>query len=510
MMSRAISYLRFSNTIQQNGDSVRRQRNLINQWLDLHPQYDLDDTNYEDLGLSAFTGAHAERGAFGEFMEAVDLGLIEPGTVLLIESLDRLSRERIGEATERLRNILKAGIEVVTLCDGSHYTSSSLDDPYASIKAILIAQRANEESEIKSKRLKSAWERKREEAARTGRVMTSACPRWMKLNPQTREFELINERVKVIRAIFEYRVKGMSFNKITKILNDESTPTFKGKIKEWNPSTIEHLLSNKALIGTCVPSYASKLKGMKEIQNYYPPAMSEDVYNSVQDIKLSPFGKLSERDNPNLINIFRSIMKCSVCNHSMIVTTVAGDNPGYYVCPMRRLHRCYAPPIKRGLIDSVLIHQVLVFTTKFTKSGNSKSLVQQITARNSELNQQIENLIGALKMAPEVSMLAGKIKDLDKELRKNETTLRLLREKKRISIVDDINKLDLKDKADRETCQKYAFKIFKDISIDTSRKTCCILFINGLKFIDFPLYKTTRGESIVEALTYIDDGMLFF
>ena len=46
------AYLRFSNAIQQNGDSVRRQRNLINQWLDLNPQYDLDDTNYEDLGVS--------------------------------------------------------------------------------------------------------------------------------------------------------------------------------------------------------------------------------------------------------------------------------------------------------------------------------------------------------------------------------------------------------------------------------------------------------------------------
>ena len=69
-----------------------------------------------------------------------------PGTVLLVESLDRLSREKIGEATERLKYILKSGVDVITLSDSTHYSEESLDDPYALIKAILISQRANEES----------------------------------------------------------------------------------------------------------------------------------------------------------------------------------------------------------------------------------------------------------------------------------------------------------------------------------------------------------------------------
>lgn len=126
-----------------------------------NPEYELDDLTYQDLGLSAFNGAHAHRGALSDFLDAIEHGFIEKGTVLLVESLDRLSREKIGDATERLRHILKAGVEVITLSDQTHYDESSLDDPYFLIKAILIAQRANEESEIKSRRMKSVWQKKK-------------------------------------------------------------------------------------------------------------------------------------------------------------------------------------------------------------------------------------------------------------------------------------------------------------------------------------------------------------
>lgn len=112
------------------------------------------------MGLSAFNGINALRGALSDFLDAIEHGFIKKGTVLLVESLDRLSREKIGDSTERLRHILKAGVEVVTLSDRMHYNEESLDDPYVLIKAILIAQRANEESEIKSKRMRSVWQKK--------------------------------------------------------------------------------------------------------------------------------------------------------------------------------------------------------------------------------------------------------------------------------------------------------------------------------------------------------------
>ncbi|MCZ5970924.1 recombinase family protein, partial [Escherichia coli] len=75
---------------------------------------------------------------------------------LLIESLDRLSRQAVDRASELLRNILRSGVDVVTLSDGEHYTRESLRDPLSLIKSILIMQRSHEESLRKSERIQAA------------------------------------------------------------------------------------------------------------------------------------------------------------------------------------------------------------------------------------------------------------------------------------------------------------------------------------------------------------------
>ncbi len=49
---------------------------------------------------------------------------------MLVESLDRLSREKVGEAIERLKLILNHGIDVITLCDNTVYNIDSLNEPY--------------------------------------------------------------------------------------------------------------------------------------------------------------------------------------------------------------------------------------------------------------------------------------------------------------------------------------------------------------------------------------------
>ncbi|HFH2167466.1 TPA: recombinase family protein, partial [Shigella flexneri] len=55
------------------------------------------------------------------FLEAVKQGLIPSDSVLLVESLDRVSRQSISHAQETIRGILEQGITVVTLSDGETY-----------------------------------------------------------------------------------------------------------------------------------------------------------------------------------------------------------------------------------------------------------------------------------------------------------------------------------------------------------------------------------------------------
>ncbi|EGJ88532.1 hypothetical protein SF434370_1370 [Shigella flexneri 4343-70] len=70
--------------------------------------------SFKDLGKSAFSGKHL-KGGLGDFLTAIEKGLVKAGDTLLIESLDRLSRQDIDIASELLRRILRAGVDVVTL-----------------------------------------------------------------------------------------------------------------------------------------------------------------------------------------------------------------------------------------------------------------------------------------------------------------------------------------------------------------------------------------------------------
>ncbi|EQB7676596.1 recombinase family protein, partial [Escherichia coli] len=156
-MKRAISYMRFSTEKQIKGDSIRRQSKLVTDWLSKNPDYFLDESlSFKDLGKSAFSGKHLRAG-LGDFLTAIKEGLVKAGDTLLIESLDRLSRQDVDQASELLRGILRSGVDVVTLSDGEHYTAESLKDPLSLIKSILIMQRAYEESLRKSERVAAAW-----------------------------------------------------------------------------------------------------------------------------------------------------------------------------------------------------------------------------------------------------------------------------------------------------------------------------------------------------------------
>ncbi|EGT2568500.1 recombinase family protein [Escherichia coli] len=508
-MKKAIAYMRFSSPGQMSGDSLNRQRRLITEWLKVNSDYYLDTVTYEDLGLSAFNGKHAQSGAFSEFLDAIEHGYILPGTTLLVESLDRLSREKVGEAIERLKLILNHGIDVITLCDNTVYNIDSLNEPYSLIKAILIAQRANEESEIKSSRVKLSWKKKRQDALESGTIMTASCPRWLSLDDKRTAFVPDPDRVKTIELIFKLRMERRSLNAIAKYLNDHAVKNFSGKESAWGPSVIEKLLANKALIGICVPSYRARGKGISEIAGYYPRVISDDLFYAVQEIRLAPFGISNSSKNPMLINLLRTVMKCEACGNTMIVHAVSGSLHGYYVCPMRRLHRCDRPSIKRDLVDYNIINELLFNCSKIQPVENKKDANETLELKIIELQMKINNLIAALSVAPEVTAIAEKIRVLDKELRRASVSLKTLKSKA-VSSLGDFHAIDLTSKNGRELCRTLAYKTFEKIIINTDNKTCDIYFMNGIVFKHDPLMKTISAQQAISTLKYMVDGEVYF
>jgi len=92
---KAYSYLRMSTDIQLKGHSRRRQLDASKAYAEAEGLELADDAQLEDIGISAFRGANVRDGALGRFLAAVKAGSVERGSYLLVESLDRLSREEI-------------------------------------------------------------------------------------------------------------------------------------------------------------------------------------------------------------------------------------------------------------------------------------------------------------------------------------------------------------------------------------------------------------------------------
>jgi DNA invertase Pin-like site-specific DNA recombinase len=119
---KAYSYTRFSRPEQADGDSLRRQTEAARAYAG-REQLDLDETlTFHDPGISAFRGRNAEEGKLGDFLNAVRGGIIPPGSFLLVESLDRISRQTVRKAVRTMEDIVEAGVTLVDpsgSCEGT-------------------------------------------------------------------------------------------------------------------------------------------------------------------------------------------------------------------------------------------------------------------------------------------------------------------------------------------------------------------------------------------------------
>ena len=110
-----------------------------------------------DIGLSAYSGANISEGALGKFIASIEQGSVASGSVLIVELLDRLSRQQTSKALLLLLRIVEKGITIATLIDGQTYSDSV--DTYQLMMSLVIMQRAHDESLTKSDRLTAVWDR---------------------------------------------------------------------------------------------------------------------------------------------------------------------------------------------------------------------------------------------------------------------------------------------------------------------------------------------------------------
>lgn len=214
------SYVRMSSVTQIKGDSARRQIEQAREYAERN-SYVLAPP-LQDLGVSAFKGRNRQKGALGLFLTALKAGEIRPG-ILVIEAIDRLSREPPMEILMLLRDILQTGTSIHLLSLGQTLSAQALTESMWLLPTIAsMAQLAHTESKQKSERISAAYVTRRKEA-REGKVLKGNYhPAWLSrhyLDDETVEHRVIPEVAEAVNRIFELAATGLGAHTIAKTMN---------------------------------------------------------------------------------------------------------------------------------------------------------------------------------------------------------------------------------------------------------------------------------------------------
>ncbi|QAU44099.1 recombinase family protein [Bradyrhizobium guangzhouense] len=338
MKPSAYSYIRFSSPEQAKGDSLRRQSAGASKWADKNG-YQIVEV-LEDRGISAFRGKNTTKGRLGEFLALVKAKKIYPGSALVIESLDRFSRQQVSEVLPDFLNIINAGIRIVTLMDGREYTKDSLDkDTYDLFGSLSIMARAHEESQRKGERVAEAWEEKRRKARdKNSEKLTDRVPAWLdaKRDDAGRRWFEPNGHIGIVKRIFEETANGYGRRMIAKRLNAEERWSFKSK-KPWQPSSIAKILTGRAVLGEYQPHKRNR-KGKRlpdgpVIQGYYPCVIDEDLWQRANAAMRRRRTDAAGRPHAEAANLIRSIARCTCGARMMFVNKGKPPRGGrYFLC----------------------------------------------------------------------------------------------------------------------------------------------------------------------------------
>jgi DNA invertase Pin-like site-specific DNA recombinase len=321
----AYSYIRFSYIEQGKGDSVRRQLELRDAWLAKTGAVLDTSLSLRDEGVSAFTGAHRsnpDRHALAAFLDLVKRGRIPRGSYLIVESLDRLSREHIRPALTLLLNLIDAGIRVVQLLPVEAVYDESVE-PMALMMAIMELSRGHSESQMKSVRVGKAWQDKREAAVNSKAPMTRRLPAWLRVEGASTDggrvrggrIVVIEHKAEIVRRIFRLAAEGHGTRLITKRLNREEVPPIgQGLVGPrssdcWVETYVAKLLKCRSVLGEYQPHTRQRGKRRPEgppIPDYYPRIISDEEWHAACAARALRTGK-GGRPSPQ-VNLFSALL----------------------------------------------------------------------------------------------------------------------------------------------------------------------------------------------------------
>ncbi|MFL1387066.1 recombinase family protein [Pseudomonas tritici] len=426
MKPKAYSYIRFSTIEQGRGDSERRQRAAAVEYAAQNGLDLVQDREYQflDVGVSAYKGRNSsDEGKLHQFCNYVKDGKIAEGSYLIVESLDRLSREDVLTALGRFIDLLNEGIKIVTLTDNIVYSKGA--DPMQLVMSIVYMMRANEESKTKARRVSSAWQNKQVLARAERKPLGAACPYWLKYEDGI--YVPIAARVEVIHKIMKMTIDGYGQTAIVKYLNSEKVPVFgsmnRNKSGMWGNSSIAKILANKALLGEYQPMIhvgGNRALNGSPIFNYYPVVVSEEMFYAALNARAQ---RRSEKVTQQAkgFNVWSKLAVCSVCSSPMHLVNKGKPPKGYkYLrCSATAKGECKSRLVRLDLADIAFREILAKLNSGVLVKDSSRDLkrkVSELSGRVISVEQKLAEIEQIMAEEPSVTLsrtAASKEAELD-------------------------------------------------------------------------------------------------
>lgn len=370
-MPTAYAYIRYSSKAQGEAgrDSVDRQMASIQAITKKHGIELPQENIYSDTGISAHDGSNKSRGKLKELIDMIADTHIKPGDYIFVESIDRLSRQRLLQAKELVNNILEKGVILITTIDGQRYEkpndSNRIDDLQQDILLSVIAKRAYEESKTKSVRRKSAWNRAKTLAEENNTIFNAHNPPYgIKYNKELNCFEIEPEEAKEITDFFE-SLKFVGVSLSIKKINSYAK-------RKWSNRNIKHMIDTKYVLGSYMAQRRDENKKKvfeRYIENYYPQIVSYELFNeALAAMKNRAHRKNYGNQSIGSLNIFRHSIKCDCCGASMLFekqTNPKGIVYPYFQCYTRKelKNGCNQPRFRFDLAFGLFLELIYQATT---------------------------------------------------------------------------------------------------------------------------------------------------
>ena len=402
-MPAAWSYARTSTAKQAGADKsgMQRQEQALADWLAAHPDHHLQEA-LVDPGVSG-SGAHRRSGALGAFIRAAQAGTVPPGSVLIVESITRFSREVERQVLGVLLNDFWANDLGLALCGHDEiYTAELIDSqPHRLHVLLALMQQSRAEWLERSKRSKGA--RAAARAKQESGIRVAGRVPWFILkdanNRALRDeaglFQLDPTAVKTINQIVELYLQGQGSQLIAVALNNEGRPTRTNRSKHWTSESVRKVLRDRSIIGEAIRSTGN-------VPNYWPQVISPATFSQLEEMAARNDARTA-RNRGGLTtahNLFAGVARCSECGGPVSAYKSGSSERRYVGCRgaangrsctnRKRLRMPDFEPMALAMLSSAHWSQLLARPGDNDSTDALKKELDQAISQHLEISKQLE------------------------------------------------------------------------------------------------------------------------